>query len=146
MAARLTDKQKKKIIADYAMHPNYLAVGKMNGVSDMTVKRLVKDTADMSEMLRLAEEKKEQNSQDILSYMESQRDKVNEIIAIGLACLPEKLENARSATEITTALGTLIDKWANIGGNADDPLYALLDKWNDAAIKATENDSKPETT
>lgn len=143
MAARLTDKQKKKIIADYLECQSTRVVGKANGVSAETVRKIINECGEIGRKLA---EKKEQNTQDILSFMESQRDKVNEIIVIGLSCLPDKLQNAKSATEITTALGTLIDKWANIGGNADDPLYALLDKWNDAAIKATENDSKPETT
>ena len=41
MAARLTDKQKKKIIADYTENGSYRATARMNGVSTDTVKRIV---------------------------------------------------------------------------------------------------------
>ena len=43
MAARLTDKQKKKIVADYLELGSYLAVAKKNGVSDSSVKRVVQN-------------------------------------------------------------------------------------------------------
>ena len=39
MAARLTDKQKKKIIADYVELGSYNAVAKIHGVSRQTVKK-----------------------------------------------------------------------------------------------------------
>ena len=39
MAARLTDAQEKKIVADYAEVGSYAAVGRMNSVNDKTVKR-----------------------------------------------------------------------------------------------------------
>ena len=41
MAARLTDKQKKKIVADYLESGSYRATALHNGVSDNTVKRIV---------------------------------------------------------------------------------------------------------
>lgn len=114
MAARLTDKQKKKIIADYVQLGSYNAVAKKHNVADSTVKRIVfSDT----EMQKKAEQKKEENSADILAYMESKKDVVCEIIGIGLEVLrnPEKLA-AANPTQITTALGTLIDKWATMNG------------------------------
>ena len=57
-------------------------------------------------------EKREENTADILVYMESQKGLVCEIIGKGLAALndPEKLAEATPA-QITTALGTLIDKF-----------------------------------
>ena len=60
-----------------------------------------------------AAEKKAQNTADILAYMESQRDVVCQIIGNGLAVLndPAKLAEA-TPSQITTAIGTLIDKWA----------------------------------
>ena len=62
------------------------------------------------------EQKKEENTADILAYMESRRQAVCDIIEVGLAVLPEKIQNARSAAEVTTALGTLIDKFTAFGG------------------------------
>jgi hypothetical protein len=113
MAARLTDKQKKKIIADYVQLGSYNAVGKINGVSGNTVKNIV--LSQNSDFARECEQKKEENADDILSYMESQMKVVCEIIGKGLTALndPEKLA-AANPTQITTALGTLIDKWALI--------------------------------
>ena len=117
MAARLTDKQKKKIIADYVQLGSYNAVAKLNGVSDKTVKSIVIADPDFTEK---SEQKKDQHTEDILAYMESQKSLVCEIIGKGLMALndPEKLSKANPA-QITTALGTLIDKWtlANGSGN-----------------------------
>lgn len=128
MAARLTDKQRKKIIADYTQLESYNAVAKLNGVSKDTVKRVVLACEDFAEK---AQRKKEQNTADVLMYMETQRERVCNIIDVGLTALPERLENAKTASEITTALGTLIDKWtmnAAKGGDVEDltPLADML--------------------
>lgn len=109
MAARLTDRQKKKILADYVQTNNYCATAKINGVSANTVKKIVQTNADIAEKLI---RKKEENTADVLTYMESQRDVVCQIIGNGLAVLndPAKLAEA-TPSQITTAIGTLIDKW-----------------------------------
>ena len=109
MAARLTDRQKKKILADYVQTNNYCATAKLNGVSANTVKKIVQTNADIAEKLI---RKKEENTADVLAYMESQRDVVCQIIGKGLAVLndPAKLAEA-TPSQITTAIGTLIDKW-----------------------------------
>ncbi len=129
MAARLTDKQKKKIIADYVQLGSYNAVAKKHKVADSTVKRIVLSD---SEMQKKAERKKEENTADILAYMESQKQIVCEIIGKGLMALndPEKLATA-NPTQITTALGTLIDKWVMVNGSSgteakEDGLSASL--------------------
>ena len=118
MAARLTDKQKKKIVADYLESGSYRATAKKNGVSDNTVKRIVLDCGDFEQKVA---QKKEENTADILAYMESQKGIVCEILEKGLAALnsPDKLAEA-SPSQITTALGTLIDKWAIISGGPSD--------------------------
>ena len=129
MAARLTDRQKKKIVVDYLENQSYSATARLNGVTHQTVKRVVQDSPDFSENLR---RKKQENTADILAYMESKRKMVCDIIELGLSVLPEKIEQARTATEVTTALGTLIDKftaykvtkWENSGD--DDPITAAL--------------------
>ena len=108
MAARLTDKQKKKIVADYLELGSYNATAERNGVCGHTVKRLVSECPEISEKL---EKKKEENTADILAYMESKRNAVCDIIEVGLAVLPDKIQTAKSASEVTTALGTLIDKF-----------------------------------
>lgn len=114
MAARLTDKQKKKIIADYVQLESYNAVAKKNGVSKDTVKRIVQSCEDIAQK---TQQKKEENTADILAYMESQKQIVCEIIGKGLMALndPQKLATA-NPSQITTALGTLIDKWVMVNG------------------------------
>ena len=108
MAARLTDLKKKKILADYLESGSYRATAKKNGVSDSTVKRIIVGSSDF---MQKAAQKKEENTADILAYMDSQKNLVCEIIAKGLAASP---------SQITTAMGTLIDKWAMISGGPSD--------------------------
>ena len=118
MAARLTDRQKKKILADYVQTSNYCATAKLNGVSATTVKNIVRANADIVEK---CEQKKEENTADVLAYMESQRDVVCQIIGKGLAVLndPAKLAEA-TPSQITTAIGTLIDKWTMMNKAGDN--------------------------
>lgn len=118
MAARITDRKRKKIIADYIELGSYNAVAKLNGVSNHTVKRIVLDAPEISEKIQ---QKKDENTSDILTYMDSKRKIVCEIISKGLDVLndPEKLKEATPA-QITTALGTLIDKWTAISGGPAD--------------------------
>ena len=118
MAARLTDLKKKKILADYLESGSYRATAKKNGVSDSTVKRIIVGSSDF---MQKAAQKKEENTADILAYMDSQKNLVCEIFAKGLAALnePDKLAGA-SPSQITTAMGTLIDKWAMISGGPSD--------------------------
>ena len=114
MAARLTDRQKKKIIADYVQLNNYCAVAKINNVSATTVKNIVLASADFVEK---CEQKKEENTADVLAYMDEHKDLVCSFIGLGLKALndPDKIDGS-SLTQITTAIGTLIDKWALISG------------------------------
>ena len=111
-AQRLTDKKKKKIIADYVQLQSYRAAARQNGVSDATVRKIVKGDPESSQKCAL---KKEENAQDMLSYMDSKKERVQEIIDVYLGVLtdPEKLEGA-TRQQITPALGTLIDKWTVI--------------------------------
>lgn len=113
MAAQLTDIQKKKIVVDYLECQSVNLTAKRNGVSWATTKKVLDGAGDIKEKL---EQKKEENTADILAYMESRRQAVCDIIEVGLAVLPEKIQNARSAAEVTTALGTLIDKFTAFGG------------------------------
>lgn len=128
MAARLTDKQRKKIVADYVELGSYNAVSKIHGVSRQTVKNIVTNDTDIRQKLQ---RKKEENTADIIAYMESKRSVVCEIIDKGLDVLnsEDKLAEATPA-QITTALGTLIDKFTMQTGKAlsdDYGKHALAD-------------------
>lgn len=130
MAARLTDKQKKKIVADYLDTQSINAAAKRNGVSWDSARKALEEAGEIEKKL---EDIKNQNTQDILDYMESQRGVVCDIIKRGLEVLPSKIENAKSASEVTTAIGTLIDKFTMYSKNNSqevEDLSALADKLN----------------
>lgn len=109
VAAHLTDKQKKKIIADFVECGNYSQVARKHKVSFDTVKRVV--TRD-SETVKKVEEKKEQNTADILAFMDGKKQDVCDIISLYLKYLqdPNKLDRA-SVQSIATSLGIIIDKF-----------------------------------
>lgn len=116
MAARLTDRKKKKIIADYAEMGSYNSVAKKHKIAHSTVRRVCEQSP---ETLQKVQEKKEQNTQDILAYMENQRDKVCLIMDKYLDALldDEKISKATTA-QLTTSIGTLIDKWTMVVGGS----------------------------
>ena len=116
MAARLTDGQKNQIIADYVELGSYNAVAKKHKVSDKTVRNIILKNPENSKKY---EQKKEENTKDILAHMESQKDKICLILDRYLDALldPEKINKATTA-QLTTSLGTLIDKWTSVGGGA----------------------------
>ena len=118
MAARLTDKQKKKIIADYVQLGSYNATAKVNGVSLNTVKKIVQGNADIAEMCN---QKKEQNTADILDYMESQRDDVCKVLGICLGELKKAERYEKTPPQqIATTMAILIDKYTAFGGGPKD--------------------------
>lgn len=129
MAARLTDWEEKKILADYVQLGSYNAVAKINGRSLNTVKKLVRGNADIVE---LCNQKKQENAIDVLAYMDAHKDLVCSFIGKGLEMLndPEKLA-AANLSQITTAMGTLIDKWAMVqeraGNNSTDGVKVIID-------------------
>ncbi len=110
MAARLTDAKKKKIVADYAQVGSYAEVGRMNGVNDKTVKAVVKNNPEIT---RISEQKKAENTADMLSYMESRKLKAQSVIDECLDILPGKLGEA-SAAQVATVMGIVIDKFTRI--------------------------------
>lgn len=118
MAARLTDEQKKKIIADYVQLGSYNATAKVNGVSLNTVKKIVQGNADIAEMCN---QKKEQNTADILDYMESQRNDVCKVLGICLGELKKAERYEKTPPQqIATTMAILIDKYTAFGGGPND--------------------------
>ena len=106
--AKLTDEQHKSAIVDRANGMSYRQIAAKYDVSETTIRRHVKGDPETAEIVA---QKKEQNTADILEHMDANRDKVCEIIDVALQVLPQKIADAKSASEVTTALGTLIDKW-----------------------------------
>lgn len=125
MAARLTDKDKQLIIADKLEGASVRQLAAKYGVSATTVQKVLQSDTKLAQKLT---HKKEQNTADVLAYMESKRDIVCEIIGAGLDVLrdPEKLASA-TPSQITTALGTLIDKWTAINRGTDGKGVQIID-------------------
>lgn len=107
--ARLTNKQRKKIIADYLETQSVNATAKKNNVSWKTANLVIHSDEELSKKL---EQKNEEDTAAILEYMDSKKSIVCNIIGKGLDALndQEKL-NAANPAQITTAMGTLIDKF-----------------------------------
>ena len=107
---KLTDKQKKKIIADYIESQNYTQTGIKNKVDTETVRRIVKADKDFA---RKSEKKKEKDTKDILEYMDTIKEKQKRIIDLSLQALEDKLESPDMFTnvkDIATVYGVIFDK------------------------------------
>lgn len=132
-AKRLTDKQKKKIVADYVQLQSYARTAKLNDVAESTVRKIVKDNPQCADLCAL---KKEQNTQDMLSYLESKKEEAQNLLGLYLQAMadPDKIAEA-TLPQLSTAFGTIVDKFAMLGdqGNTDMPDDGLLDALNAAA-------------
>ena len=108
--AKLTDKQKKKIIADYVENQNYCETARINNVSDMTVRRIVEDNKDVLEKV---EQKKQENTQSTIEYMQTQHETKKRILDKILKAIETKTEDIDMFTNIkdlATAYGIILDK------------------------------------
>jgi hypothetical protein len=132
-ARRLTDKQKKKIVADYVQLQSYRAAAKLNDVSDATVKKVVKEDPESA---RLCAQKKRENSKDMLSYMESKQGEAQELLGLYLKAMadPDKIAEA-TLPQLSTAFGTIVDKFAMLGDQSciEVPDDGLVEALNAAA-------------
>ena len=100
MAKHLTDKQKKKIIADYIECENYSAVARKYKV------------APNHETAKKVRQKKEDNTRNILEHLEEKRSDVCELIDLVLEEMknPEKIKRT-GLQALATSLGIVIDKF-----------------------------------
>lgn len=108
--AKLTDKQKKKIIADYVETQNYSETGRRNGVSDVTVRDVV--SKDKTTLKKL-EQKKEENTQDMIEYLNSKSEDKKRVIELCFEALENKLATPDMFTnikDIVTVYGIIVDK------------------------------------
>lgn len=109
---KLTDKQKKKIIADYIENQNFSETARINKVDKSTVKRLV-DSGYAKDLQQKATQKKEENTKDILQYMDNIAEKQKKIIDLSLEVLEQKLSNPDLFTnirDVAIVYGTIFDK------------------------------------
>ena len=109
---KLTDKQKKKIIADYVENQNYRETGRMNNVSEATIRSIIKN-ADNIDITQKIAQKKEENTQTTLEYMETQHETKKRILDKILKAIETKADNIDMFTNIkdlATAYGIILDK------------------------------------
>lgn len=108
--AKLTDKQKKKIIADYVENQNYSETARMNNVSVNAVKNIV--LAD-EETANKCKQKKQENTQSTIEYMQTQHETKKRILDKILKAIETKAEDIDMFTNIkdlATAYGIILDK------------------------------------
>ena len=107
---KLTDKQKKLIIADYIECGNYCEVARKHGITDTTVRHLVKTDKDT---LKKIEQKKEENIEDVLEYMDSLKKQKKTVIRKLLQAIEDKVDKIDAFTnikDVASAYGIIIDK------------------------------------
>lgn len=109
---QLNDKQKKAIIARWAQLQNNCEVAREFGVAESTVRRLVKREPGIA---RVAEEKREQNTRDMLAYMDSEKTKAQGVLSAIMDEMgnPEKLRRA-GVRDLATAFGIIVDKFTQV--------------------------------
>lgn len=109
MAARLTEKQKKQIVADRINGMSFRKLADKYKVSTKTIQRTVK--AD-EKVTQIATQKKEQQIQDMLAYMDAQKGEAQKLLTSIIEALsdPEKLARA-NVRDLATAYGIIADKF-----------------------------------
>lgn len=110
----LTDKEEKKIIADFVETNNYSETGRLNNVSDKTVKRVI-DRQDDKEMVKKVEEKKKENTISTLEYMDKQHEtkkRVLDKLLRGIELKADDIKNIdkMNIKDLATAYGIILDK------------------------------------
>ncbi len=143
---KLTDQQKKLIVADYIECQNYSKVAKKHSVSVDTVRKLMlKDEESVNKL----KQKKEQNTLTTIEYMQTQHETKKRILDKILNAIELKMEDVdklNNVRDLATAYGIILDKELKIleiqrgNGNREDlaKVQELLGKIKDEA----EDDTK----
>lgn len=109
---KLTDKQKKKIIADFVENNNYSETARMNNVSEYTVRKICKDSNN-KEIKEKIEQKKEENTKSMLEMIKDTNNKRLQVISKLVDAIDDKAEKIDAFTnvkDLASAYGILIDK------------------------------------
>lgn len=108
---KLTDKQKKKIIADYIINNNLSETARMNKTTPTTVQRIIDSSKE--ETLNKVNQKEEDNTKDILEYIDFKLNKQKSVIELSLEVLEQKLSKPDAFTnvkDVATVFGIFTDK------------------------------------
>lgn len=108
--AKLTDKEKKHIIAYYTECNNYCETARKYKVSESAVRKIVKNNKDSA---KLCEQKSKENTEEVLEAMKERNKKKIQLIDKIFEAMEGKLENIDMFTNIkdlATAYGIIMDK------------------------------------
>lgn len=107
--AKLTDKQKKKIIAESVNGSSIRALASKYGVSTTTIQRVLKSDTELTQKVA---QKKAENTVSILAFMDSKKNDICALIDKLLAAMADddKLA-AATVNQLATAMGIVIDKY-----------------------------------
>lgn len=109
---KLTDKQKKKILADYIDNNNYCETARINNVSETTVRKICKDSNN-KELTNKIEQKKEENTKTMLEMISETNNKRLGVISKLVTAIDDKAEKIDAFTnvkDLASAYGIMIDK------------------------------------
>lgn len=112
MAKKKTDKEIKEIIAYFLDCNNYSETARKFGMSDTGVKKLI-DRESNKESTKLLEEKKNNNTQEVMQDMDERKDTVKRILGKLLKGIEDKSDNVdmfTSIRDLAMAYGTIVDK------------------------------------
>ena len=89
---------------------NFQYITLNEGLSHADANTIIKDNKDVA--LKKMEQKKQQNTKDILEYMEETKDKRKKVIDLCLEKMEERLnkDELMNIKDIATAYGVLVDK------------------------------------
>lgn len=109
VGARLTDRTRQKIIADRVEGMSIRRLAKKYNVSEWAVRTAIKSDPTVTQKIT---EKKEQNTQDMLAFLDANKQSAQEFILMAMEALkdPEKLSKT-GAQSIAVAMGIIIDKF-----------------------------------
>ena len=136
IVAKLTDKQRKKIIAERAEGLSIRALAKKYRVSDTTIRRTLESDPKMAQKVA---QKKEENAVAVLAYMDGKKKDVCDILDKLLAAVKDEEKIKRTPlNQLATTIGILIDKFtaAEQPQPETDSRSSLLD----AIINSTKED------
>lgn len=107
--AKLTDKQRKKIIAESVNGSSIRALAAKYNVSTTTIQRVLKSDTELTQKVA---QKKAENTVSILAFMDSKKNDVCGLIDKLLAAMgdEDKLA-AATVNQLATAMGIVIDKY-----------------------------------
>lgn len=109
---KLTDAQKKKIIANFVENNNYSETARMNNVSEYTVRKICKDSNN-KEIKEKIEQKKQENTKSMLEMISETNNKRLQVISKLVNAIDDKAEKIDAFTnvkDLASAYGIMIDK------------------------------------